>query len=242
MGKIISIVNHNKESGKTVISFNLACSLSVIGKKTLYLTFKNNSYFEKMSIKFITEKLFFEDLEDFPYTGFKSIIDGLDFFVLDVSVYEPEENKNLVLFLKKYFKLVYDYVIIDTQSSLIDSFDFFMILSDEYIIPMENSSKSFDSLVPLLARMEWLKKEGLPELKFSGFLLNKVFEDSRLYNLFRKNAFFLFKKFVLDSFIIYSPLLDSDEEPLNSILDNVMDKSFMCFIDLAELITKGENP
>ncbi|MDY0360057.1 MAG: ParA family protein [Desulforegulaceae bacterium] len=242
MGKIISIVNHNKESGKTVISFNLASALSVIGKKTLYLTFRSNFLFEKLSLEFISESLFFEELKNFSYEGFNTKIPCLDFFILNTSLYDSEENKNLVLFLKKYLKSVYDYVIIDTKSSLIENFDIFMLLSDDYIIPIENNPKSFDSLTPLLAKIEWFKKEEGCRLNFFGFLFNKVSEDTRHYNLFKKNAFFLFRKVVLDHVIIYSPLLDSDYKPLNSIFEDTMDKSFRCFIDLAEHITKGENP
>lgn len=242
MSSVISIINHNDKSGKTIISFNLACALSVIGKKTLYLTYNGNFDFVKLSKDKITDEKKFEELKDFSCVCSNTIVKGLDFFVLDTSIFDIEDNKNSVIFLKKYLKSVYDYIIVDSQSTLLDNFDLFTALSDEYIIPIELDSSSFDSLTPMLAKIEWLKEENIEGPVFSGFLLNKVYDDSKLYNLFRKNAFFLFRKFVLDSLITYSPWLDLKKESSGCVLDNVLDRSFMCFIDLAELLTKGENP
>jgi cellulose biosynthesis protein BcsQ len=242
MSKIISIINHIEQSGKTIISFNLSCALSVIGKKTLYLTYKSNSDFEKLSKNKITDDVKFQELDEFSYICSKTDIKGLDFFILDTSVIDIEDNKNSVLFLKKYLKSVYDYVIIDSQSSLIEDFDLFTALCDEYIIPIEPDSETFDHLAPMLAKIKWLKEENIEKPSFSGFLLNKVNNDSKLYNLFKKNAFFLFRSYVLNSLILNSPMLDFKINPSGCVLDNVLDKSFMCFVDLAELITKGENP
>ncbi|MDY0133209.1 MAG: ParA family protein [Desulforegulaceae bacterium] len=241
MSKIISIINHNSKSGKTIISFNLSCALSLVGKKTLYLTYKSNFEFEKLTKNRIVKKLKFEKLEKFSCSGFETILPDLDVLVLDNSFYDVEEDKDSVFFLKKYLKFNYNYIICDSQSTLLSSFDFFTAISDEYIIPIETDPSSFDSLAPMFAKIEWIKEENNGKPVFSGFLLNKVFKDSKLSDLFKKHAFFLFQRHVLDCVIPFSDLINLKINPSGCILDDVMDKSFVCFIDLAKLIIKGEN-
>jgi|GEM_PF-6158539 len=241
MNSIFSIINHNNKSGKTIISFNLALALSLLNKKTLYMADTGNEALSFIIRAYSGEKKDYSGfLSDLPCSLYKGFISDFDIFAFDTEAYDPEEEKdrNLIKELKKYLSANYDYVIADTKSSLAGDIDFFTFLADKYIIPLELDEEAFDSLVPLFAKLEWLKKDKIINSQSAGFLINKADENSRLNKVFKKQSFYLFKTFVLDSVIPYSDVLDSENGKSFSITNDIISMPAKSFLNLAELLIK----
>ncbi|MGM0419341.1 MAG: ParA family protein [Thermodesulfobacteriota bacterium] len=245
MNSIFSIINHNDKSGKTIISFNLAVALSMFGKKSLYMADAGNDALSFITEAYTTEKK--DDsgiLSDLPCSLYQGFIPDFDVLAFDTEAFDPEEEKdrNLIIELKKYLKKKYDYIIADTKSSLAGDIDFFTFLADKYIIPLETDEEAFDSLVPLLAKLEWLKKDKIINSQSAGFLINKADKNSRLNKVFKKQSFYLFKTFVLDSVIPYSSMLDLEKNKYFSITNDIISMPAQGFFNFAELLIKqGEN-
>ena len=241
MGCTISIINHNNKSGKTVIAFNLASALSLYGKKTLFLTsFENYSSASSLFLKNTKDNyLFFKEkkFEKILYESFHSIVENLDFMFLDIKSLESdlEDEKSILNDFSQEIKSNYDFIIIDTSSGLTGGLDIFFGISDKYIVPLEVDDYAFDSLTPLFAKSGWMKKNN-DKPEFQGFLLNKVYEKTRLYNLFSKSSFYFFGSYVLEPVIPYDRLIDFNKNESGSILDDIISIAGVSFLKLAEYI------
>lgn len=237
MGLIYSIINHNDNSGKTIISFNLAAAMALNGKKVVYLSpFDNKGATSDLIKKNIKEEfnLFegFSFLEKYLYTSYHSKADGLDFVEIDLNN-GFDKNVEIINKIKDHLVVEYDYVFADTSSGLLGDIDFFWELSDVYIIPLEIKSESFDSLTPLFAKVEWLKKSGNNKPEFKGFLLNRVDNDKRLKDIFHNSSFYFFGSYVLDEVILYDELVDQKKNRGSSILDDIISLAGECFLRLS---------
>ncbi|PIE75170.1 MAG: hypothetical protein CSA18_01165 [Deltaproteobacteria bacterium] len=244
MATTIAIINNNINTGKTFISFNLAAALSILRKKTLYLTGiynkKGNYFIEKYCED--KKKISFEENE---FTGkfSSSKLKGFDFFEIDFSNidYENKDDIRNLNMVRKNFNKSYDYIIEDPASGLTGEIEAFLFMADKYIIPLETYPESFDSLAPLISKIKWAKKDKKIFCDFMGFLVNKARLDSKLSNIFKKKGFDLFTSKFLKDIIPDFYLDDFYKKGCETILDDILSLSGKAFLNLAETIIKQEN-
>lgn len=165
MGKIIVTTTNKGGTGKTTISSNLACNLSINNKKVILIDID-----PQCGINFDFGK-------DWNYSHRKTIInvamneiklsnaiisvnENLDLLLSDINLNNYDQlkirNSNLELNIKdiiKFLKENYDFVIIDTAPQLSSLNKICLELSDITLIPYELEAKSIAGAIAIVSKI-----------------------------------------------------------------------------------------
>lgn len=191
--KIISFANQKGGIGKTTLSINIAAILAEEGYKVLLIDNdpQSNSTFALTGAKYavslhnvLVDKL---DIQDIIH---KTNIENLDIAVNNTDSFD--NNIELATAISREFKLKkaiekanlnYDYILIDCNPNLDLNSINALVISDNIVIPLDESLHSFIGLSNLTNYLNMLSEDFPNTLNFN-FVLNNIDRRTNLYKEF----------------------------------------------------------
>ncbi|MCR5314615.1 MAG: AAA family ATPase [Bacteroidaceae bacterium] len=190
MGKIFAIVNQNGGVGKTTTTSYLAKAFTAKQKKVLIIdldplsSLSSNYDFSSLGTKSLTECMegratlnecifAVEENQLFMALGGKCLI-GFEI----AAIYSPNREKVLSTLLSS-IKGNYDYILIDTPSSLGLLSMNALTAADEVIIPLRCDVRIFEGMAELLRTINDVNNTLNPQLTIAGFLVTHVNRELR---------------------------------------------------------------
>ena len=190
MGKIFAIVNQNGGVGKTTTTSYLAKAFTAKQKKVLIIdldplsSLSSNYDFSSLGTKSLTEcmegratlnecNFAVEENQLFMALGGKCLI-GFEI----AAIYSPNREKVLSTLLSS-IKGNYDYILIDTPSSLGLLSMNALTAADEVIIPIRCDVRIFEGMAELLRTINDVNNTLNPQLTIAGFLVTHVNRELR---------------------------------------------------------------
>lgn len=190
MGKIFAIVNQNGGVGKTTTTSYLAKAFTAKQKKVLIIdldplsSLSSNYDFSSLGTKSLTECMegratlnecifAVEENQLFMALGGKCLI-GFEI----AAIYSPNREKVLSTLLSS-IKGNYDYILIDTPSSLGLLSMNALTAADEVIIPIRCDVRIFEGMAELLRTINDVNNTLNPQLTIAGFLVTHVNRELR---------------------------------------------------------------
>jgi chromosome partitioning protein len=260
MSHTIAVVTPVRQSGKTATAINLAASLAICEKKTLLLDcdpgqqasygtslltapLKSSGFYAVMTDRSrLTQEIISSTL-DF----LKILPAGADFSRADFLFGDMDGH---VFQLRDRIKSVaadFDYIIIDTPSTMPNLSKSILLAADWALIPVNTDirfplrlSVQLSEIKKLFSQILLLRDQFQAHLKLAGILLNKWGQMDDISEKFPKDALK-----ILDEFILSSHIPDSREvndafaigKPVG--VHDVMSFGAMAYLDLAvELMGK----
>ncbi len=199
MSKTISIISQKEGTGKTTIAVNIATSLALFEKKTLLIDCDPQSHLSQYGSIYSresSETLFygFMGRASARELAVKTPIEYLTLIPSKPNLFLTEHRLAVKpgkeLILKKLIQEIKDdfqYIIIDSPSSL----GFFticsMAASDWAILPVRCNDSTLDEISDLNEVVRIVQEQLNPDLKIAGTLFNQCSGRDQLNQLFSKN-------------------------------------------------------
>jgi chromosome partitioning protein len=199
MSKTISVISQKEGTGKTTIAVNIAASLALFEKKTLLIDCDPQSHLSRygsICSKENPETLYhgFMGKASARQLSIRTPIDYLTFIPSKPNLFLTEHRLAIKpgkeLILKKIIQEIKDdfqYIIIDSPSSL----GFFticsMAASDWIILPVTCNSSTLDEISDLDEVLKIVQEQLNPDLKIAGTLFNQCSGKDELNHFFSEN-------------------------------------------------------
>ncbi len=225
----ISITNYSPTSCKTTTAMNLASSLAIYEKKTLFIDVSKNFYASKLLSKkkkdlscFLNNKCKLKDII------ISTELEFLDFIPLKKRMILRNDNfKNLIDSLNE----TYEYIIFDTSSYEFAMSKRALWVSDYVIIPIQCKKNALLSLLKTLNAIKDTNNAGNENLELMGLLFTYPRKRQKeIKDFFQKDAIASFEDKIFKTIIPY----DSEfKEGFSAISDikSVCASSYLSLID-----------
>lgn len=200
MVKILAIANQKGGVGKTSTTMNLGYALAISGKKVLIIDFDSQANLtqcmdiKRENVKNSIATLMNLEIEDEELPAKEDYIvtrNGVDIIVSDISLSMVDAKLwHTTIFAEKILSIIidnfkdeYDYILIDTPSSLgILSINAF-VATDSVIIPMNAEAMSADGVQSTLKTIVKIRKRFNRKLKVEGILFTMADSRTNLYKV-----------------------------------------------------------
>lgn len=199
MSKTISVISQKQGTGKTTIAVNIAATLALFEKKTLLIDCDPQSHLSRyggISPKESSETLYhgFMGKTSARQLAIQTPIDFLTFIPSKPNLFLTEHRLAIKpgkeLILKKIIQEIkndFQYIIIDSPSSL----GFFticsMAASDWVILPITCNFSTLDEITDLNEVLKIVQEQLNPDLKIAGTLFNQCSGKDELNHYFSEN-------------------------------------------------------
>lgn len=186
MHRILCVLNHNRETGKTATVRNLAAARVLCGKPALVIADRKNEAFVHEDIFCIKGSALAADRE----------ISGLFYLRLQGLA---EERESFCLHAAKALQMAQDMLppetlfFWDTPSALSLHTRTALFFAHGVLMPLMMEASAFDRLGPSLGLLEWVRRERQASLPLLGLLPVRVQGRERLSEIFSGPALALFR-------------------------------------------------
>ncbi len=251
MAHIISITSLKGGVGKTTTAINLAASFAILEKKTLIidcdpqgnvatgLGIEKSSISKDISDLLTNKKDIGETIYDTSFNYLKCIpaantLADVEKFIEKKSFANAEK-----ILADKIGMLgnIYDYIIIDTPSSVGFLIKSALTASKWVIIPLTYHFYTIERLRHTIMRIKEIKNTLNPSLSIAGLLLTMYDKRDYISDKFSKNIFADFNKLILKTIILYDLQLHEAVGCGKPIaLYDIMAKSAKSHLELADEI------
>ncbi|MDY6906299.1 MAG: AAA family ATPase [Thermodesulfobacteriota bacterium] len=248
MGTVLSIVNQRDGVGKTTTAVNLASCLALFEKKVLLVDCDPQGdasacmAIEDCDVQ--TEKTLYQALSgnvapddlirDAALDYLRIIPAHIDLFQVEHQFSGTSGRERRLQDLLNRLRTAYDYILVDTPSSLGFLTNAAMIAADSLIIPVECRDGAVQNLGYLLKTVTSIRRNANPGMKIAGIVFTKCDSDEEIYHHFPAPSFESIRDIVFSTTIGRSSRLQqAAPRQQGVVLDDIMADVSADYLDLA---------
>ena len=250
MSNLISIINYNQNSCKTVTALNLAASLAIYEKKTLLIdassNFSASNAIKTKSKNSLCDLNFFLNREcDIKDIIFNTELEFLDFIPIKKNIVLEENislSKNPFEHLAYLLEKSYDYIIYDTAPLSLEIGKIVAGASNRVIIPMQCKDGALDNLLETLKVIKDIQNVKNIKLEILGIVFTLTKNYSDIETFFKEEALSIFEKKIFKTQIPYDNIIKKHFDKAGfSAISDIESICASAYLDLAfEIISIDE--